>query len=120
MKQIGTISKQVAKLVGLPELEGMAIMLGDSNIAHMKSKHPSDYEKYGGEISNIVTAPDYIGRNPKDNSIEYVKGYVVDDEYVKVAVRVSAAGTLFARSLYILNNNRVQNFIKKGSLVQVY
>ena len=36
--------------------------------------------------------------------------------FVKVAVRVSARGQLFARSVYRLNTNRVLNFIEKGTL----
>ena len=42
--------------------------------------------------------------------------YFINDEYVKVAVRVSASNTYYARSLYILNPNRVKNFIAKGTL----
>lgn len=118
MMKVGTISEQVAELLGDDTLTGSAILLGESNIAHMKSKHLADYEKYGKEISHIVSTPDYIGKNPKDNSVEYVKEYLVDGEYVKVAVRISASGSFFARSLYILNRNRVKNFIQKGSLIR--
>lgn len=60
--------------------------------------------------------PDYVGLNTKDESIEYVKEYKVDDEYVKVAVRVSGNRNYFARSIYVLNKTRVKNFITKGTL----
>ena len=82
----------------------------------MKSSHPSDYAKYGSELSSILAAPDYVGQNPSDGSIEFVKEFLSDGEYVKVAVRLSQSDRYYARSLYVLNNNRVINFIKKGTL----
>ena len=85
----------------------------------MQSKHPQDYQKYGQYIQSILSAPDYVGMNPSDSSIEYVKEFNINNEYVKVAVRISSGGKYYARSLYVLNNNRVQNFINKGTLKHV-
>ena len=82
----------------------------------MKSSHPSDYQKYSPYISAILSSPDYVGINNADSSIEYVKEFIQDNNYVKVAVRVSASGQYFARSIYVLNTNRVNNFIEKGTL----
>lgn len=115
-KQVGTLQSSVIEALGLTEKMGTPIYLGKSNIEHMKSSHPADYEKYGGQIHLILEEPDYVGINPKDSSIEYVKEFFVNNEYVKVAVRVSVNGTYFARSLYVLNSNRVKNFISKGNL----
>lgn len=116
MKQVGKIDQHIISLLSLDLAADTPIYLGDSNINHMKTSHPADYAKYCTEIPNIIAAPDYVRVNPKDNSIEYVKEYKIDNEFVKVAVRVSGGGKLFARSLYILNKNRVQNFISKGTL----
>lgn len=116
MKQVGTVSSHVASLLGLQGLTGFPIYLGVTNIQHMKTSHPQDYAKYGSELENILAEPDYVAENPKDGSLEYVKEYCVDNEYVKVAVRVSGGGKLYARSLYVLSRNRVMNFIAKGTL----
>ena len=85
----------------------------------MKARHWEDYQKYGSCIPEILRLPDYIGRNPADDSIEYVKEFKIDSEYVKVAVKVASSGKYYARSLYVLNHNRVHNFIKKGTLKRV-
>lgn len=90
--------------------------MGESNIIHMKTSHLNDYIKYGDYISLIINNADYVGINSSDNSIEYVKEFVIEDEYVKVAVRVSKGNVLYARSLYVLNKNRVKNFIAKNTL----
>ena len=118
-QQVGIINSMIISKLGLDISAGTPIFLGESNIKHMKNSYPADYIKYGKDISLILNAPDYIGLNPADGSLEYVKEYMMDNEFVKVAVRVSGNDTYFARSLYILNNNRVQNFIKKGTLIKV-
>lgn len=115
-KQVGKLSQRVIELPGLTLSEGRSILLGESNIAHMVSRHPEDYALYGEYIPLILSMPDYVALNTKDESIEYVKEVQMDDIYVKVAVRVSARGQLFARSVYRLNTNRAKNFIEKGTL----
>ena len=45
-----------------------------------------------------------------------MKEFLINGEFVKVAVRLSGGGALYARSLYVLNHNRVKNFIQKGTL----
>lgn len=119
MKQVGMISSQVISVLGLNIAVNTPIFIGASNIAHMQNSHPADYAKYGKNIPDILGSPDYVRINPKDGSIEYVKEYKIDGEFVKVAVRVSAGGNLYARSVYVLNNNRVYDFISKGTLKKI-
>ncbi len=116
MERIGRIEPRIAELLDRPELADKPIFLGETNIAHMQTSHPEDYEKYGEHIARIISEPDYVCTNRKDDSIEYVKEFLLHGEYVKVAVRVSAGGRFFARSLYTLNRQRTLNFIAKGIL----
>ena len=116
VQEVGKINAKVISLLNLNIADGTPIYLGESNIQHMKKRHPADFEKYSNRISDILAAPDYVRQSPKDGSIEYVKEYQINSEFVKVAVRISGGGKLFARSLYVLNKNRVQNFIEKGTL----
>lgn len=106
MKQVGKLDSKIITLLSLSLAPGTPIYIGQSNIQHIQNRHPADYAKYGSRIPDIISAPDYVRENPKDGSIEFVK----------VAVRVSGNGVLYARSLYILNSKRVQNFIAKGTL----
>ena len=112
----GEITEAVINALGLSIAPCTPIYIGQSNIDHMKKKHPVEYIKYGSYIPEVIKAPDYVGVNPKDKSIEYVKDFPIDNDYVKVAVRVSKSGTHFARSIYILKTPRVHNFIAKGTL----
>ncbi len=117
--KVGSVSENVKKLLELSSVGDDNIYISATNIAHMESSHPSDYAKYKDQLQNILASPDYVGQNPNDNSIEYVKNFIIDNEYVKVAVRLSSGNKYYARSLYVLNKRRVNNFIKKGTLKKV-
>ena len=119
MRRVGQSTSEVINTLGLNHSAGCPIYIGETNIAHMKDTHPVDYEKYGLQIEEILSNPDYVGLNPKDGSIEYVKEFLVEREYVKVAVRIAHSGKFYARSIYVLNTKRVQNFIRKGTLKRV-
>lgn len=117
--KVGSVSENVKKLLGLSSVGDDNIYMSATNIAHMESSHSSDYAKYKDQLQSILAYPDYVGQNPNDNSIEYVKNFIIDNEYVKVAVRLSSGSKYYARSLYVLNKRRVENFIKKGTLKKV-
>ena len=42
--------------------------------------------------------------------------HIINNEYVKVAVRISSSGIFYARSLYVLNSNRVKTLLIRGLL----
>lgn len=115
-KRIGFFSSAVVETLGLGISPGTPIYIADTNIEHMKASHPEDFEKYGNDIADIIANPDYVGQNAKDDSIEFTKEYFVNGDFVKVAVRVTTRNVYYARSMYVLNPNRVKNFIKKGTL----
>ncbi len=115
-KQVGEFSVDVIQSLDLDIAVGTPIYVSDSNIEHMKNSHPTDFAKYGCDIESIITCPDYVGKNVKDDSVEFTKEYYTEGEYVKVAVRVSSNRVHYVRSMYVLNTRRVENFIKKGTL----
>ena len=114
--KIGNFSARIIETLELDIPVGTPIYIADSNIEHMKSSHPNDFKKYGAQLTNIIANPDYVGKNATDDSIEFTKEFCVNGEYVKVAVRVSTRNVYYARSMYVLNPNRVKNFIAKGTL----
>ena len=67
-------------------------------------------------MESIIANPDYVGKNAADDSIEFAKEYILNGDFVKVAVRISLKSIYYARSLYTLNPNRVRNFIAKGTM----
>ena len=113
---VGQVSEKVEKLLLLSNIKDRNIYFSPSNLEHMRTSHPEAFERYGNKLSEILAMPDYVGQNPNDGSIEYVKEFLIEGEYVKVAVRLSHSDKYFARSLYVLNKHRVKRFIEKGTL----
>ena len=115
-QKIGSFSQKVIELLQLDITAGTPIYIGPSNIEHIKSRHPYEYEKYFPYISDIISAPSYVGKNPSDESITFVKFFQIGEEYVRVAVRVTTNGTAFAKTLHLLSTVNAERYIGKGTL----
>ena len=113
-KQVGKLNRKVIQLLNLEYENELPIILGDTNIEHMKRKHFCDYQKYGKDIENILKKPTYVAKNPNQGSIEYIKEYKVDNEFVLVAVRISNKGTMFAKTIFVMTERKKNIYLKKG------
>lgn len=110
---IGILNEEIKSFFGLEE---SFVYIGEQNKEHIKNKHYEDYETYFEYISEIISSPDFFGKNLKDDSIELVKEFEISEKaYIKVAVRISKKGTLFARTLYKLSDReRFEYQLSKG------
>lgn len=114
---IGRFSQSVLDVLNLDNIKaGTPIYIGETNIEHMKNRHPYEYDKYFPDICEIIADPDYVGVNPKDDSICFVREYKIASEYVRVAVRVTSGGTYFAKSLHSLSTCNAERYIERGTL----
>ena len=112
-KKIGKLSEKVIALLGLNCNES-PIIIGDANIQHMKNKHYEDYIKYGKYISDIIANPTYVAKNPKQGSVEYIKEYKINNEFVLIAVRLSNKGTWFAKTMFVMTERKKNIYLKNG------
>lgn len=112
---VGIINQNVIDLLGLT-IKPIPIHLGTSNITHMKSEHPVDFNNHFSQLGNILSSPDYVAQHPKDGSIQYFKKYT---SYVVVAVRVSSSGIFYARSIYEITEKRFNNYNKAGTIKKI-
>lgn len=115
-KKIGEFSKEVIDMLDLNLPAGTPIYIGDGNIEHIKLRHPYEFEKYFNQIEEIISKPDYIGQNPHDLSILFVRLYKVSDEYIRVAVKISPYGNCYAKTLHLLSTSNAERYIQKGTL----
>lgn len=114
---IGYFGQSVIDLLNLPDLtKHTPIFIGEGNVEHIKNRHPYEYEKYFPDLAEIISAPDYVGINPSDSSISFVKEYLVSSEYIKVAVRITKKGKYFVKSLHLLSTCNAERYIEYGSL----
>lgn len=117
--QIGTLDKRIIDLLGLDKQEDSPIFIGPQNIQHMQNSHPDDYAKYGDKICEIISSPTYVAKHPRKESIEYIKVYEQDNDHVLVAVRASGRGVLFARTLFVMSDEKVEKYKLKNAFKQV-
>ena len=119
-KIIGTLDKSIIDEFNLNFKEGQPIYIGESNLKHMESEHPEDFKMYGDKIEEIINNPDYIAKHPKkrNSAIEYIKIYKDENnDHVLVAVRATGAGTLFARTLFVMDKEKVEKYKNKNALI---
>ena len=116
-EKVGEISEEVKNILGLDLAVGTPIYIGATNIEHMEREHPVEFERFFKCIPQIVSAPEFVGLNPKDGSIEYIKTFPTSaGQYLKLAVRISKDNFLFARSLYEILERTVRYRAEKGML----
>ena len=112
-RQVGTITNKVIKILNLNYKKEQPIFIGDANIMHMKEQHPDDFKRYGNKIEEIIKKSTYLARNEKKKSIEFIKRYKVNKyEYVLIVVRVSNNNVNFARTMYIMADEKVEKYFK--------
>jgi len=117
VEKIGEITEDVKDILSLDFDVGTPIYIGPTNIEHMQKEHPIEYERYFMHIPKIISTPDFVGVNPKDGSIEYIKTLPISaGQYLKLAVRISGDDLLFARSLYEILERTVRKRAEKGML----
>ena len=116
MKPIAHISKQIIDILNLNLPPNTPVYIGASNIEHIKNRHPYEFDKYYQDISLIINNPDYVGLNPKDNSILMVKLFQIDNEYIRVAVKVTSKNICYAKTLHLLSSCNAERYLEKGTL----
>ena len=116
MEIVGYISLSVIETLSLELKPNTPVFIGESNIEHIKSRHPYEYDVYYKDISTIINSPDYVGLNPKDGSILFVKLFKVNADYVRVAAKITSGGKCFAKTLHSLSTCNAERYLEKGTL----
>ena len=116
MRKIGYFTEEIINLLSLDLDANTPIYIGDTNIEHIKKRHMYEYDKYFDKIDDIISEPDYVGRNKKDGSVSFVKEYKISEEYIRVAVRITTNKKCFAKTLHLLSTCNAERYIEKGTL----
>jgi hypothetical protein len=116
MRKVGEFTDKIIAGLGLEIPEGTPIFIGESNEKHIQSRHPYEYERYYDRIPEILAEPDYLGINPKDKSVQFVKVFCVGSEYIRVAVKITRSAKCFVKTLHLLSTCNAERYIRKGTL----
>lgn len=84
---VGMIDKNIYECVveGISEVE---VIITEERIAHIKKRHPNDYERFCKYISIIIDEPDYIIKANKPNTAIVLKEIQENSEKYKLILRI--------------------------------
>lgn len=88
MHLIGRIDKELYRCV-TQDITTDEVIITDERIAHIKERHPGDYERFAEYLREIVEQPDYILGANKPNSAVILKEIQRDDEVFKTVLRLA-------------------------------
>ena len=83
---IGKIDLEIFKCVS-NDIITDEVVITDRQLAHIKDKHPQDYELYSEFIPEILKNPDYILQANKPNSAVLLKEIVSHNDRVQLVIR---------------------------------
>ena len=119
-KIVGYLSEQIIQKLSLEVEPETPIYISDSNTKHIRETHPDAYFKYYDNLHEILEAPDYVGiAGVHAPSIEYIKKFEVNGELVNVAVRTTKSGVYYLRSMFIIEEGRLNDYLNKGFIFEL-
>jgi phage-Barnase-EndoU-ColicinE5/D-RelE like nuclease3 len=117
--KVGILNQNVIRLLNL-KINPCDIVIWDARLAHIELhkkdfKNEESFVKHIELIPEIIENPDYIGLHPTKNSIEFIK---ILDELMIVAVRIKNKGNLAVRTVFILSETQLIDYMKGGTVVK--
>ncbi len=91
MHTIGKIDIQKYSVIS-DRINTDEVIITDERIAHIKERHPNDFERYSGYMADIVENPQYILEANKPNTAFLLKKYMEDGEQIQLVLRLAVEG----------------------------
>jgi len=99
VQQVGYLTQKTIDILGLNRrLAPCDILIGPTNISHMRIEHESVFRQFFDQIPDVLEKPDYIGHHPDDESLQFMR-VLPSGAILIVAVRMSKKGNIFVRSI---------------------
>lgn len=88
VRSVGEINRDIYKCI-TEDMVTDEVIITDERIAHIKERHPDDYERFYSYIPEILKNPDYIVEANKDNTGVLLKEVETDGEKFKLVLRLA-------------------------------
>lgn len=88
MKIIGKIDKEIYKCI-TEDIRTDEVIITDERIAHIRERHPGDFERYLSYFNNIISNPDYILEANKPNTAFILKEIDDSGEKFEMILRLA-------------------------------
>ena len=67
------------------------VIITDERIAHIKARHPNDYERFKAFIPQIIQEPDYILEANKPNTAFILKSFDTENGRFQLILRIATS-----------------------------
>lgn len=88
MHYVGKIDREIFSCISV-DIATDEVIITDERIAHIKERHPGDYERYVGYLTEIVENPDYILAANKTKSALLLKSFTENGKNYKLVLRLA-------------------------------
>lgn len=90
MHTVGKINKDIYKCI-TEDITTDEVIITDERIAHIKERHPLDYERFYSYIPEIIETPDYILKSTKPNTAMILKEIAGEKEKFQLVLRIKTS-----------------------------
>lgn len=84
---VGKINKDIYKCI-TEDIKTDEVIITETQIRHIKDRHPNDYEQYYQYFADIVENPDFIIEANKPNTALILKNIHIEDKQFKTVLRL--------------------------------
>ncbi len=122
-KILGKVSDEIAKQWEIPEQKGKNIVIYEEAMEHSRKRHISDYSTKDdyylvmNSLKNIIQNPDYVFYDKIKKGLEYYKKINYN---ILVAIRVNNGRELKVKSVYPVEDKKIENRKKKEEQMKLY
>ena len=85
------------------------VIITDTQIDHIKERHPGDYERFAKFFPQIIADPDYILSTDAPNTAFILKNFQVKNENFQMILRLVTSGDIEGRSNSIITFLKVND-----------
>lgn len=90
-----------------PEFKTREVVITEERIAHIKERHPNDYERYASYLADIIKSPDYILEANMPHTAFVLKSYVENGEHFELILRIAVEGEFLSYKNSIITFLRI-------------
>lgn len=87
---VGRINREIYKCI-TADIVTDEVIITDERIAHIKERHPNDYERFCSYIPDIIKDPDYIIKANKPDTATVLKEIVDNNEKFQIILRIKTS-----------------------------
>ena len=90
MYPVGKIDRNIFSCI-TEDIVTDEVIITEKQIAHIRERHPNDYERYSGFFQEIISSPDYILEANKPNTAVLLKEIRDESEVSKTILKIATS-----------------------------